>query len=194
MRITKDPEVRKQEILDTAIKLFVSKGYEKTSISDIANAMGVSQGLCYRYFASKEEIYEAALYQYSYFLMHRALDAYDYEGKPLLEQIRMMSGSMGGYAEAEKERPELYELFHQSGHHELHDQLFLRISQMLVPVMIPPLLAAKNKGEIAITDVETAAYFFVYGQIGVLRRTDISEEEKAARIQNLLIELLGLKE
>ena len=29
MRITKEPEVRKQEILDTALKLFGEKGYEK---------------------------------------------------------------------------------------------------------------------------------------------------------------------
>ena len=31
MRITKEPEVRKQEILDTALKLFGENGYEKTS-------------------------------------------------------------------------------------------------------------------------------------------------------------------
>ena len=39
MRITKEPEVRKQEILDTALKLFGEKGYEKTSIADIAKAI-----------------------------------------------------------------------------------------------------------------------------------------------------------
>ena len=54
MRITKEPEVRKQEILDTALKLFGENGYEKTSITDIAKAIGVAQGLCYRYFPSKE--------------------------------------------------------------------------------------------------------------------------------------------
>ena len=32
MRVTKEPEVRKQEILDTALKLFGENGYEKTSI------------------------------------------------------------------------------------------------------------------------------------------------------------------
>ena len=47
-RITKAPEVRRQEILDTAIRLFYENGYEKTSITDIANAMHVAQGLCYR--------------------------------------------------------------------------------------------------------------------------------------------------
>ena len=36
MRVTKEPEVRKQEILDTALKLFGENGYEKTSITDIA--------------------------------------------------------------------------------------------------------------------------------------------------------------
>ena len=45
MRITKEPEVRKQEILDMALKLFGEKGYEKTSIADIAKAIGVAQGL-----------------------------------------------------------------------------------------------------------------------------------------------------
>lgn len=29
MRITKEPEERKQEILDTAMRLFYEKGYEK---------------------------------------------------------------------------------------------------------------------------------------------------------------------
>ena len=42
MRITKEPEVRKQEILDTALRLFGEKGYEKTSIADIAKAIDVA--------------------------------------------------------------------------------------------------------------------------------------------------------
>ena len=57
MQITKDPQERKQEILETAMRLFQEKGYEKTSISDIAKAIGVAQGLCYRYFPSKEVLF-----------------------------------------------------------------------------------------------------------------------------------------
>ena len=45
MRISKEPEERKQEIVETAMKLFCEKGYEKTSISDIAKEMNVAQGL-----------------------------------------------------------------------------------------------------------------------------------------------------
>ena len=65
MRITKEPEVRRQEILDTALRLFGEQGYEKTSIADIARAIGVAQGLCYRYFPSKETLFDSAVEQYA---------------------------------------------------------------------------------------------------------------------------------
>ncbi|MCI6708161.1 MAG: TetR/AcrR family transcriptional regulator, partial [Eisenbergiella massiliensis] len=65
MRITKEPEERKQEILDTAMRLFYEKGYEKTSIADIAKEIGVAQGLCYRYFPSKEALFDSAIEQYA---------------------------------------------------------------------------------------------------------------------------------
>lgn len=65
MRITKELEVRKQEILDTALRLFGEKGYEKASITDIAKAIGVAQGLCYRYFPSKEALFDSAIEQYA---------------------------------------------------------------------------------------------------------------------------------
>ena len=61
MRISKEPEARKQEILETAMKLFAEKGYEKTSISDIAKEIGVAQGLCYRYFPSKDILFQTAV-------------------------------------------------------------------------------------------------------------------------------------
>ena len=38
-----DPQERKQAFLDTALKLFSRKGYEKTTINDIIQAMGVSK-------------------------------------------------------------------------------------------------------------------------------------------------------
>ena len=64
-RITKLPEERRKEIIDTAIKLFYEKGYEKTTISDIAKEINVAQGLCYRYFPSKEALFDCAIDQYA---------------------------------------------------------------------------------------------------------------------------------
>jgi AcrR family transcriptional regulator len=47
----------KREIIkQTALKLFAAKGYATTSISDIAQTAGISKGLMYNYFKSKEEV------------------------------------------------------------------------------------------------------------------------------------------
>ena len=56
MRIVKEAEIRKNEILDTAEKLFISKGYEKTSTTDILNEIGIARGTLYYHFKSKEDI------------------------------------------------------------------------------------------------------------------------------------------
>ncbi|QIK57235.1 TetR/AcrR family transcriptional regulator [Erysipelothrix sp. HDW6A] len=54
----KDSALRKQEIVDGALRLFVDQGYEQTSVSQIAKKIGVAKGLVYYYFESKDEILE----------------------------------------------------------------------------------------------------------------------------------------
>lgn len=48
---------RKTDILKTALGLFSQKGYYATSIDDITREAGISKGLIYTYFKSKEEIF-----------------------------------------------------------------------------------------------------------------------------------------
>ena len=43
-------------ILDTALELFAEKGYYQTSINDISRKAGISKGLLYNYFESKDEV------------------------------------------------------------------------------------------------------------------------------------------
>jgi len=48
---------RVQELLGVGSRLFAEKGYEATSMRDIATAAGVSKALLYHHFASKDDIY-----------------------------------------------------------------------------------------------------------------------------------------
>lgn len=48
-------------ILQTALKLFAKKGYQGTSVADIAKEAGISKGLAYNYFKSKKELIEAVI-------------------------------------------------------------------------------------------------------------------------------------
>lgn len=49
----------RQQIIDAAFELFANDGYSRTSISAVAEKAGVSKGLIYHYFESKEAILEA---------------------------------------------------------------------------------------------------------------------------------------
>lgn len=51
-------EKRRAQILNVALDLFISKGYSSTKISDIAQLAGMSMGLMFHYFESKEKLYE----------------------------------------------------------------------------------------------------------------------------------------
>ncbi|MCM0759580.1 MULTISPECIES: TetR/AcrR family transcriptional regulator [Sporomusa] len=60
-RPPQDAKIKMDEILDVAEPLFAANGYRKTTIRDIAKALGGAQGLLYYYFKSKEEILEALI-------------------------------------------------------------------------------------------------------------------------------------
>ncbi|MDR1239676.1 MAG: TetR/AcrR family transcriptional regulator [Treponema sp.] len=61
MRIVKEPEERKSEILDAAEKLFAARGYEAATVNNILAAVKIAKGTFYYYFKSKEEVLDALI-------------------------------------------------------------------------------------------------------------------------------------
>jgi AcrR family transcriptional regulator len=51
-------ESRREELLGAAVRVFARKGFHTCRVSDIADEAGVSHGLVYHYFASKDEVLE----------------------------------------------------------------------------------------------------------------------------------------
>ncbi len=52
---------RPQEITDAALAAFAEKGYAATRVDDVAKRAGVSKGLLYLYFKTKEELFKAVV-------------------------------------------------------------------------------------------------------------------------------------
>src|SRR2546428_5724917 len=60
----KDPgllERRRAEILDAATRGFAERGYRCTDLQDVADLLGVGKGTLYRYFPTKEALFQAAV-------------------------------------------------------------------------------------------------------------------------------------
>lgn len=56
-------EKKKHEILKNALKVFGKSGYASTSMNAVAEACGFSKTVLYRYFKSKEELFQAIFYE-----------------------------------------------------------------------------------------------------------------------------------
>ena len=56
MRDVKEPEIRRTEIMDAAMILFMEKGYTNTTTQDIVDKVNISRGLLYYHFKNKEDI------------------------------------------------------------------------------------------------------------------------------------------
>ena len=65
VRIVKDADVRRDELLDTALALFLENGYDRTSVEHITQAVGVAKGTFYHYFATKDALLEQLVERYS---------------------------------------------------------------------------------------------------------------------------------
>ena len=51
----------RERILLASLELFAQKGYEATSVSDVAGALGITKGALYRHFENKRAIFDAIL-------------------------------------------------------------------------------------------------------------------------------------
>jgi AcrR family transcriptional regulator len=58
-RVLKAPAVRRAELIDCAQRLFLSQGYERTTINDVIQEAGLSKGAFYHHYRSKEDLLEA---------------------------------------------------------------------------------------------------------------------------------------
>ncbi len=86
---TRQADARRDELLRTALKLFAERGFDGTTIADIATATGTAHGLVYHYFASKNELLLAVLERFSFLPeLRRLLDVSpDGEAAEVLTEI-----------------------------------------------------------------------------------------------------------
>jgi TetR/AcrR family acrAB operon transcriptional repressor len=86
-----DNNERQQQILDAAAAVIIRVGYDKATMSDIAEEAGASRRTVYLYFKGKEELFEALLYR-----------EYLQYAQTWLEQIETDSrgGTIGGFYRA----------------------------------------------------------------------------------------------
>lgn len=133
MRTIKAPEERRQEILDRAEELFTTKGYGKTTIIDILDAVGIAKGTFYYYFKSKEEVMDAIIMRIVEADAAAARRIAADPGIPVLAKLLQILMAQSAASGSNKER--MIEQFHQLENAEMHQKSLVQSILHLGPVL-----------------------------------------------------------
>ncbi len=107
-RKEREAQLRRQIILEAAEKLFLSKGYEETTMDEIALEAEFSKGTVYKYFISKDELYIAIGIK-AYQLIIRYTREFAEKENPGIKQIMSVGYA---YYEFTKDFPAYANIFH----------------------------------------------------------------------------------
>jgi AcrR family transcriptional regulator len=100
---------RREQILETAAKLFAEHGYANADTQLLAEQLGVGKGTIYRYFASKEEVFLAAADR-AMRLLHEQVEA-SIHG--ILDPLKRIAAAIHAYLAFFAAHPEFVELLMQ---------------------------------------------------------------------------------
>ena len=99
-----DPDSARGKLLQVAAHLFRNKGYERTTVRDLAGAVGIQSGSIFHHFKSKDEILRAVMEEtirYNTALMRAAIAEAGSVREQVLALIRCeLQSIMGGSGEA----------------------------------------------------------------------------------------------
>lgn len=191
-RVTKDPEERKSELIDTAERLFLDRGYENTTVSDIVKEVKVAQGTFYYYFASKQDILDAVIEREidepEKEVMHIACGEGDAAAK-----LKEMASVILHFQTAKRG---LIEHVHEESNAIMHEKMERRIIARLAPTISEVIKDGAAEGLLSADYPEETAEFMIAAIIFLFHQPDIDvdrQERLHAALEKIIIRIFGIK-
>lgn len=133
-------------ILGKAAELFAARGYERSSISDLAEVCGLSRGALYHYFDSKEALLYSMLHTHVAGMLDRLREADAKGGAPVERLARLVETIVSINAASQCEQAIL---LNDLGSLHEHEQVEIKgLEQQIVGLLSNALVAADRSGRI----------------------------------------------
>ena len=132
MRIIKEPEVRKNEILDVAEELFAERGFDGTSTKDILEKAGIARGTLYYHFKSKEDILDGVINRMIDQMAEMASEIVADQSIPVLERLTAVILAFNSNTELGNE---VMEQIHKPQNALMHQKMQTRLLNGIVPIL-----------------------------------------------------------
>lgn len=163
---------KKETIIESALQLFSAKGFEGTSVRDIATDAGVNVAMINYYFGSKEKLFESVVEYRSLFLKGVFSDLINNHSLSAIEKIDFIIDQM---IERKLSNAQFHHILHRELSLEHRPQLREAISDILLKNMDPVKAIIKNgirDGEFKEVDIELTLTTML-GTIHYLLTSDI---------------------
>jgi AcrR family transcriptional regulator len=143
-RVVKAAAVRRLELVDLAQRLFMERGYERTTVNDVIDAAGVSKGAFYHHFKAKEDLLEAIAERFA----RQSLEAVAaVRTDPALNAVQRLNGMLTRMRAWKKETmPELRAMFSALVRAE-NAVLYYRIVGAVFAAIAPVLTEVVEEGQ-----------------------------------------------
>ena len=181
MRIVKDAEERKNEILDAADELFCRKGFDGTSTNDILEKVGIARGGLYHHFKSKEDIMDALIERYKARLLSSAQQIAADMSIPVNERIVRVVMAMnisGGSGR------EIMKHIHKPQNALMHQKMQKVIISSVTPILTGIIRKGIEQGQFSTPfPYECMEMIVAYANTVFDDMAEMTDEERASRIQ-----------
>ena len=157
VRVLKAPAVRRAELLDCAQRLFLTRGYERTTVNDVIAETGLSKGAFYHHYRSKEDLLEAVAARFAGEAAGFIAALHDERLEALAELNRMLSLGREWKRGRIAELRAMFMTLLEPQNAPLYHRIVSAISAVLAPALARIIAEGKASGAFDVGDPALAA-------------------------------------
>lgn len=191
-RITKDPAVRRQELVLAACGLFKEKGFEQVTVSDIVKKVGVAQGTFYYYFETKYDMLDAVL---DHYLEESLKVVEDIAADARLNALEKLQAIIGFTLRVDESEKNFIEFIHSDENLVAHQKYMLKSFEKFIPPITNIVQEGVRAGLFDVRypreSVELMVYMYGYLHESLALSADHEVKMKAA--EDVFVRVLGIK-
>ena len=193
--MAKTKEERRNEIIETAGKLFEEKGYEQTQVQDIVNEIGVAKGLFYYYFKSKDEVMEELADRYADAIIDAVNKLIDKD----IATFDKINRIFQIFIDSAEKKFGIFMGILNVKNGITHERIFFNVGKKMVPLVTELILSGNDNGECNCSDPKFITEFLVLGLFNIMNQISPDEKidylkEKLPTIKTMILKLYNFAE
>ena len=193
--MAKTKEERRNEIIETAGKLFEEKGYEQTQVQDIVNEIGVAKGLFYYYFKSKDEVMEELADRYADAIIDAVNKLIDKD----ISTFDKINRIFQIFIDSAEKKFGIFMGILNVKNGITHERIFFNVGKKMVPLVTELILSGNDNGECNCSDPKFITEFLISGLFNIMNQISPDEKidylkEKLPTIKTMILKLYNFAE